>query len=146
VAHPERGRKVFTIGLGLSGVAEPREVFEDAAARALDAMVRLNSREAARWIADLLYYAQMQGLGDKYLKLLDRLVAESARFGPSFAARLGRSLDAAFEGMLRKTEAAVVGDLARRAIAVKEGRLGPFLQPTGKVKESAKRIVDEVFG
>ena len=146
MSHPEREGKAFTVGAALGRVAEPREVFEGAAARAIDAMVRLNAREAARWIADLLYYAKLRGLDEQYLKLVERLLETSARFGPEFAGRLGRLLDARYETMLRKSEAAVVGDLAGRAVRAKEGKLGPLLGPSGKAKEEARRIVDEVFG
>jgi hypothetical protein len=127
-------------------VEEERRVFEEAAALALDAMVKLNSRGAARWIADLLYYANLRGLDEQYLKLVERLLEEAVRFGPRFAGMLGRALDERYRKMLEGPEAAVVGDLVGRAVRAKEGKLGPLLGPSGKAKEEARRIVDEVFG
>jgi hypothetical protein len=124
---------------------EAKAVFTDVTARVLDAMRRGRQGEAARWLADLMYYANLRGMGDAYLRLLDRMLGEAEAGPPSLARRLAEALDSRLERMREGGEAALLGGLIAEAERVKEGRLGRHLAPPEALMREARRIVEEVL-
>lgn len=122
------------------------EVLLEATARVLEAIYRGRHGEAARWLADLAYYASAKGMEEAYLRLLERLLSEAERGPGGLPRRLAEALDSRLERMREGPERLFLSELLQRAEEVKVRVLGRHMAPPETLKREAMRILKEALG